>query len=449
MYDVIIVGARVAGAPLGRLLALRGLKVLIVDKADFPSDVISTHFLHPRANSYLKRWGLLNRILTVGTPSWTAANTRIEDVLITGEIELDAIRNRLSRAHGWRRTEELECATNVYMAPRRHVMDPILAEAAAEGGGEVRTGVIVEDLLTENDRVVGVRCRTRDGNVFEERAHVVVGADGRHSFVARKVKPERLKERLKCGFAYYTYFSGVDVSDIVWPNWCGKGRLASVAYDTSEDLIIAVAMGPREWFHEFRRDVPGNHMKVLEFTWPELAERIRASGTREDKFYGAADQPGFLNRAWGPGWALVGDAGYQKDQCTASGITHAFRDVEFLSQALVEGLGGKRPLDEALADYQAKRDADSEVYFDYVCTQAEFNIISQDELALVGALRGNQWAMNGFEGVIGDANPVEEFFSDENVGRIFAEADGSLPTPELLTRYDEQVKAYSENPFAR
>ncbi len=449
MYDVIVVGARVAGAPLARILALRGLKVLVVDKADFPSDVISTHFLHPRANSYLKRWGLLNRIVSAGTPTWTAANTRIEDVLITGETEVEAVRNRLARAHGWRRTDDLDCATNLYIAPRRHVMDPILADAAAEGGAEIRTGVLVEDLLTEGKRVVGIRGRTRDGQVFEERARVVVGADGRHSFVARKLRPERLKERLKCGFAYYTYFSGVEIGDLVWPNWCGKGRLASVAYDTSDGLIIAVAMGPREWFHEFRKDVPGNHMKVLEFTWPELAERIRATGRREDKFYGAADQPGFMNRAWGDGWALVGDAGYQKDQCTAIGITHAFRDVEFLSQALVEGLGGKRPLDEALADYEKKRNDDSEVYFDWVCGQAEFKIPTPDEMALIGALRGNQRAMNGFEGVIGDANPVEEFFSDENIGRIFAEADGSLPTPELLTRYDELVKQYSENPFAR
>src|SRR4051794_3594719 len=89
------------------------------------------------------------------------------------------------------------------------------------------------------------------------------------------------------------------------------------------------------------------------------------AGRRADRFYGSGDLPFSFRRPYGPGWALVGDAGYHKDPITAQGMTDAFRDAELLSEAIDDGLGGRRPLEQAPADYERRRDEEARPMYEF------------------------------------------------------------------------------------
>jgi 2-polyprenyl-6-methoxyphenol hydroxylase-like FAD-dependent oxidoreductase len=434
------------------LLAKKGLRVLLVDKSQFPSDVIATHMMHPRGVSYLNRWGLLKRLLEAATPSWATQSVTVEGIELAGGSGLEALRKRLAAAHGWR-GQELDCAIDRVLAPRRRVLDPILANAAAEAGAELRTGFAVEELLIENDRITGIRGRTDGGTSVTEKARIVVGADGRHSFVARSVKPSRYDERSSSAFCYYSYWSGVppehgDGIDIPMPSVHVRGRISCPNVYTNDGLCIMVTTGPREWFHSFRSDLEGNFMKAIEHASPRLAERARA-GKREARFFGTAEQPAFFYKPYGPGWALVGDAGYQKDQCTAIGMTHAFRDAELLAEAIGDGLGGRLPMDQALADYEKRRNDDSKSYYEHVQTVAQCNPFGREQIELFAALRGKQEHINSFLAFFCDVVTPEEFFAPAHMQRIFSDARTDLDAPAILKNLADAHKEYSTPPWAK
>ncbi len=162
--DVIVVGARCAGSPTAMLLARKGHRVLVVDRATFPSDTISTHMVHPLGVDALARWGLLDRLVATGCPP-----------IITYTYDFGPF--TLRGAPGTKDAPVAYC-------PRRIVLDKLLVDAAAEAGAEIREGFAVEEILMEAGRVVGIRGRSRGGDAVVERTRVVVGADGRHSTVA-------------------------------------------------------------------------------------------------------------------------------------------------------------------------------------------------------------------------------------------------------------------------
>jgi 2-polyprenyl-6-methoxyphenol hydroxylase-like FAD-dependent oxidoreductase len=173
-YDAIVVGARCAGSPTAMLLARKGYKVLVVDRATFPSDTVSTHIVHPPGVAALRRWGLLDRLVATGCPP-----------IDTYAFDFGPF--TLAGAPG---TDEAPVA----YGPRRTVLDKLLVDAASEAGAEVRERFTVEEVVVEDGQVTGVRGHGRGGRTVTERARVVVGADGRHSLVARAVRPERYHE---------------------------------------------------------------------------------------------------------------------------------------------------------------------------------------------------------------------------------------------------------------
>ncbi len=186
-YDVIVVGARCAGSPTAMLLARRGLRVLVVDRARFPSDTVSTHIVHPPGVTALQRWGLSR-----GLSGCPPIDTYFADF---GPIQL-------SGAPG---TPD----SPVAYAPRRTHLDEVLVEGAVEAGVEVRQGFTVSEVLVEDGRVVGIRGRDAGGTTVTERARVVIGADGIHSVVAEAVRPEQYREKPKLLAGYYGYWSGL------------------------------------------------------------------------------------------------------------------------------------------------------------------------------------------------------------------------------------------------
>lgn len=396
-YDAIIVGARCAGSPIAMLLARKGYKVLVVDKATFPSDTISTHLIHPLGVAALKRWGLLDRVLATGCPPINMYAFDFGPFTITGTPA----------------TEEAP----VSYAPRRTVLDKLLVDAASEAGAEVREGFTVEQLVFADGHVTGVRGHGKGGQVVTEHARVVIGADGRHSLVADVVRPEQYNEKPKLLVGYYTYFSGLPMNGR-FETYIRPQR-GFAAWPTNEGLTLVIAGWPFAEFEANRKDIEGNYLTTLELA-PSFADRVRAA-QREQRFVGTA-VANYFRKPYGPGWALVGDAGYNKDFITAQGIQDAFRDAELCARALDETFSGARFLDVAMGEYQSARDAHVLPTYELTCQFATLEPPPPEMQQLLAAMHGNQEAMDSFVRTVAGVTSPAEFFSEENVGRIFAMA---------------------------
>ncbi len=273
----------------------------------------------------------------------------------------------------------------------------------------------------EGGQVTGIRGHRPGRPTVIEQARMVIGADGIHSLVARAVlAPEyHAKPTLDC--AYYTYHSGVPIDGaelyLRGPRYFG-------VCPTNDGLVYSFVQIPHQELHAFRSDFSGNYQRVFDLA-PHLSERLR-NGKREERYMGATDLPNFFRKPYGPGWALVGDAGYHKDPYTAQGITDAFRDAELLAEAIDAGVSGRHSLLEALSDYERQRNEHVMPMYEFTCQLASFEPPSPEMQQLFGTLYGNQVETNRFLGTIAGTIPIQEFFSPENIGRILAGAN-SVP----------------------
>jgi flavin-dependent dehydrogenase len=396
MYDAIVVGARCAGSPTAMLLARKGYKVLLADRGAFPSDMpMSTHYVHQTGTARLKRWGLLDKLAATGCPPIRS------DHLDYGPFKLEGP------------PPACEGVQEAY-APRRKVLDPILVEAAVVSGAELRENFSIRELLWSDGRVCGVRAQGKTGPV-EERARIVIGADGMQSVVARLVKAEEYNRKEPLEGAYFSYWSGVQMKG--WHLWPRPQRIVFSYMTNDGAALVGVAWAIAD-FPAVKSDIEGNHFRVVQEDAPEVAEQMRG-GKREERFVGGAI-PGHFRKPFGPGWALVGDAGYQKDPGTASGITDAFKGAELLSAAIDAGFSGRQPLDEALAGYQQTRDEAALPYYDLTCQLATLQPPPPEMVQLLAALQHNEEQRSRWFGVLAQTVPVPEFFSPQNVQRILA-----------------------------
>jgi 2-polyprenyl-6-methoxyphenol hydroxylase-like FAD-dependent oxidoreductase len=391
-YDAIVVGARCAGSPTAMLLARRGFKVLVVDRASFPSDTISTHLIHRPGVEALARWGLLDRVAATKCPPIDEYMFDFGPFTITG---------RPGTAY----------------APRRTVLDALLVEAATQAGAEIRQGFTVESLVVEDGRVTGIRGHEKGGRTVTERARVVIGADGRHSLVADAVEAEEYDTKPKLLAAYYSYWRGLPM-DGRFETWIRPYR-GFAAWPTNDDLTMVIAGWPYREFEANRSEVERHFFETLELA-PAFAERVRAA-TRMERFVGAA-VPGYFRRPYGPGWALVGDAGYNKDFVTAQGIHDAFLDAELCADALDQALSGTRPFHEAMEHYRSIRDARVKGMYELTAEFASLEPPPPDLQQLLAAASQNEEASNAFARVLAGVASPAEFFSEENAGRILAAA---------------------------
>ncbi len=399
-YDVIVIGARCGGSPTAMLLACSGYRVLLVDKATFPSDTVSTHMLHPPAVAALARWGILEQLEATNCPPITTYSFDFGPVVIAGTP-----RPADGAAMGY--------------CPRRIVLDALLVQAAVAAGAELREGFTVEELLVADGRVTGIRGHGEGGTTVTEHARVVVGAEGKHSLVAKTMQPEQYNEVPDLAPAYYAYWSGLPVDGFDTYVRAHEGR-GWAALPTHDDLVCVVAGWPRSQFEANRKDVEGTYMRSFELA-PEFAELMR-DATRETRFAGMADLPNFFRKPYGRGWALVGDAGYHKHPITAFGITDAFRDAEAVASALDDAFAGRRPYDDAMAAYQRARDEDAGPIYAFTCDFAKIEPPPPEMQHLFGALHGNQPAMDDFVSVMAGTLPAPAFFAPDNLGRIMADA---------------------------
>jgi flavin-dependent dehydrogenase len=372
-YDAIVVGARCAGATTALLMARRGLRVLLVDRATFPSEIPHGHFIHRHGPARLARWGLLEPILATGCPRVTTMCTNFGDFDLVGEgLEVGGV--------------------PLGLGPRRSRLDAVLVDAAVAAGAELREGFVVREPLWEDGRVAGIRGGgARGGAAATERAPVVVGADGRNSGLAKAVGAPVQEGVPTLSCWYFSYWSGV----------AGEGlelhvreRRAIFAFPTNDDLFAVFVAWPIAELPAVRADPEAALLAVVAGA-PGLMERL-AAGRREERLLGATQLPNMLRRPHGPGWALVGDAACHKDPYMALGVCDALRDAELLSDAVAAGLGGERPLDEALADYGRRRDEATLPDYRRNLLMAELGPPPPEQYALREGLRGDAAATRGF-----------------------------------------------------
>jgi flavin-dependent dehydrogenase len=290
VHDVIVVGARCAGAPLAMLLARRGARVLLVDRAIFPSDIPHGHFIHRHGPRRLHEWGVLPGI-AARTPAIVSAIFDMGDFpLVTRNL----VENDVALGYG----------------PRRTTLDRILIDAAVESGAEFRQRFSVLEYVFSDGMVVGVRGRDGDGREVEERAVITVGADGRHSQLARAVQAPVYNEVPPILCFYFSYCSGVE-SECLEVYARHADRRVIFSFKTEDDLYAVFAGIPMEEFAEVKRDIDAAFMRTVDLI-PDFSARLRA-GRREERYYGASDLLNVYRKPYGPGWALTGDAGLHKD----------------------------------------------------------------------------------------------------------------------------------------
>jgi flavin-dependent dehydrogenase len=405
MYDAIVIGARCAGSPTAMHLARRGFRVLLVDRAEFPSDTLSLHVLKRPAVAALHRWGLLEDLKRTRTPPILTLTFDVGPFQLTG---------RPPALPG------VPAKADADFSPRRFVLDPILAQAAADAGVEFRTSFNVDGLIEEDGAIVGVSGSDRAGRSVVERARVVIGADGLNSVVARDVKPAVTRQAPAFTCGYYAYFADVPFEGVTI---AARPGLSVIAGPTNDDLTWVFVQWPAAQATVVRKDLEGRFFEAMK-TVPALYERVRA-GRRVERFRGAAYLPHYMRKPFGPGWCLVGDAGLHRDPITAQGITDAFRDSELLAAALSQWLSGTAQFDDALGAFERQRDELATPMFELTCQLAALAPPDARMQALLGALRDNPRDTDAFLGAIAGTTDIPTFFAPQNLQRIVGFAPAS------------------------
>ena len=427
-FDVVVIGSGVAGAPTAMLLARSGHKVLLIDRHEFPRDALSTHFIWPRGVSYLNRWGIAGPILEK-SPHFTTLEMSAEEISLRGSVPLSHLESRFRKLHG-----DSRGVTMTYCGPRRYFLDKFLMDEAQKAGAEARDGTSFSEPIVEEGVVKGLRAVDRRGNSISVNARLVIGADGQHSTFARKIGARTTQFWPLSTFAYFGYFSGIQKDELAFFR---KGRLGMAIFPTSDGTHMVLAYGPTAWWEEFNKDAENNFHKTVAFCAADVGELVRA-GKIEEPFKACGTMPAFHRESWGPGWVLIGDAGSFKDQATAMGITHAFRDAELVSHFVHQALAGEMTMDAALAEYSSVHAADYIDYFNMVCQVAEMNIYTPPELEFFYSIRNDQARVDEVISQFGDTLPLSQ-------GQAPPAVDNSAA--DFIRSFQARAEAYRANPF--
>jgi flavin-dependent dehydrogenase len=332
-YDVVVVGARAAGAATAMLLARQGLRVLVLERDHYGTDTLSTHALMRGSVLMLSQWGLLGHIVEAGTPPVRQARFSYGADTMTVTIKPTL-------------------GVEALYAPRRTVLDAILVDAAVAAGAEVRFGVTVTGLLRDaTGRVVGVTGRDRAGTAVSARAWLTVGADGTRSTVAREVGAGTVRAGTGAGAIVYGYWSGLEVDGYEWFYRPGHtaGMIPTNAGEVCVFAGVPASRGVKDGYLQLLAAATGADGRLAQARPPK---RLRTWVGR----------PSYLRPAYGPGWALVGDAGSFLDPLSTHGITDALRDAEMLARALA----GAGDVHAALVRFAGDRDGIVGALFDIV-----------------------------------------------------------------------------------
>jgi flavin-dependent dehydrogenase len=369
------------------LFAQRGYRVLLLEKAKFPLDKLSSHYIHQPGVALLARWGLLGKLREAGCRPIDHQSFEASGVRLTGfSLPVDGHRTTY--------------------APRRFVLDPILADGAVAAGAEFRESCTVNDLIVEDGRVTGVRYTTPEGTETTERARLVVGADGMRSLVARRTGAPNVVEHPRMTCTYYSYWSGVPGHFELYER---PGRWIGVL-PTNDDLSLIMAYFPQSEFTQVRTGVEPAYLEAIRTTAPVLYDRMSA-GRRVEQMYGTGHQENYFRKAHGPGWVLVGDALHHKDSITARGITDAFLQAQSLVDCVGDRLHDDAALDAALRRYE--RSVDDAFYSLYQGALNVAELKPEGHVDMLRKLIGHQDLIDRYFSTVSGACSIDDFYNDE------------------------------------
>ena len=391
MYDVIIVGSRIAGSTTAFLAAKAGCKVLLIDRHKFPSDTISTSYIHQSGCIRLNKWGMLDKIIESGCPAIDGTLMQIDDVVLSGVTSSD----RSQRSA---------------YAPRRFLLDSLLIQFAQEQNVEFRDRCTLKDVLFENDRCVGVRIKNSNGQYEDVHAKLVIGADGMRSSVAKQVGAQYVVNQPTLTGVYYAIWDiqrGYELYE------CGNNWVGVIP---SNDSLIVPVYYPIEDFDLIKGNALQEYLSVIADVVPDLRDQMSESN-QIGKLWGTGDQQNFFRKASGPGWALVGDSAHHKDSITAFGITDGIAQAELLANAIATTIDEPDALDAALAEYE--QTLLKEMYPSYQETLDLANTEKKGERkGVLKAISQNDKAISMYLDAVGGLRPYSDlsgFFPSSNV----------------------------------
>ena len=332
-YDVIITGARVAGSILATLLGQSGHHVLLVDKARFPSDTLSTHFFRAPALRVFERLGVLEEVKSASPPLTSMWN------YIDGHVISDAV-------------DSPEEHLRFFLCLRRITLDWILFQRVErEANVEIREGALVNDLLFEDGRVKGIRWNEQ-GEEREARARVVIGADGIYSTLAKILAPAYETSFPVARCMYYTYFENLDPLENPAAEHHFAGNTITYVFPTDANLTLVALSLPISEFPAFKKDAQKGlqaHLESLPLLAPRLSKAKMAATVK-----GAANIPCYQRFPYGAGWALVGDAHQAMDPWSGMGIDHAATHATQLAESLNRWLREDCTWETAMSEYHSQ-----------------------------------------------------------------------------------------------
>lgn len=340
--DAIIIGARVAGSMTATLLGEYGHKVLLLDRAHFPSDTLSTHFFRAPALKAFRRAGVFDHVQCIA-PHLAQTFTDVE-------------------GHTWSDGVEADDDIDYVMCVRRITLDAILTERVQKAVSvDFRQGARFTELIRENSRVTAVKWIDQAGE-HEATAGAVVGADGFYSQVAKVVEPEVEQFEPVHRAMYYTYFEGMIPPEKPAAEFYFRGDHLVYVFPTDGNRTLIAISVPISEFDHYRKDARHEMMSMLE-TLPTLAPRLK-SAEIVAPIKGAGNIPCYQRVPYGEGWALVGDSGQVFDPWSGQGIDHASQHAVMLAESLHEFFEDKRPWGDAMAEYHARRNSSSRKNFE-------------------------------------------------------------------------------------
>ena len=373
--DVVIVGARVAGSALAARLAAGGLSVALFDRGDLPTPTLSTHILHGTED--LRIEGVYDTVVALGVPPLHDVRVRLDDV-------------ELHFRH----------PDNPGLCPPREVLDQVLLDRAAAAGAKTSTGTAVVGLRRGSDGTVsGVTVQHADGSVRDVSAQLVIGADGRNSSVARWVGARQYLTTRSERALLWRYFTGVRIPPALLWHRIGV-HIVSILPTGPEDFVL-IAQPPEHLQGELAgRDVAG-FLRHVESVSPAVAE-LAAAARPVGNLNRVVRYPCFFRQPFGPGWALLGDAGHAKDATLGHGINDALRSARGLAAVLTAHWGQPAALSAGLARWARDRDKTELANYWYGQDIGRGGAVTAMERAILAGIQRDSRAVGRLDDVMGD-----------------------------------------------
>lgn len=394
-YDVIVVGARVAGSSLAYELSRAGYEVLLLDKSTFPSDTLSTHNFYGNSLAMLRDMGVLQKLLDTGTPTYKRAVIQFEDVVLDGEFP------------------EVDGETECLCIRRTHLDDILFRHASSQARVTSVTGFRITDVIREGDAVTGVTGVSRDGARQQFRAKLVVGADGRNSTV-RGLVNSACRMAVPTDYASYVgYYAGYRQDGDLHVELYKIRDKIGIVFPTSDNLYVVGVMFPldsEEWMDRFK-SAPEQAMRdVIERDFANAPVRDRMRGTTlVGPIRGLLGYDNDWYEGMGPGWALVGDAFSFKDPAVGQGMQEALYGARILTEVLSRHSNWDEAWGTMAQEFQSLMEAKMSFHFHLACQYTKNVPFTPEQMGLNRLLASSPAATRAFLGLYNRAVGPQQF----------------------------------------